>query len=133
VVLTGARQTGKTTLARLQYPSRPYLNLDEAELRDQLRDLPTRRWGDVVGDAILDEAQKEPAVFDKVKFAYDSGDPAWSSTSWWAVRRPDGWAWSARCATALTPQTSERCAGWRMRSGRGGAGGCSSTGGLPSS
>jgi len=73
VVLTGARQTGKTTLARVQYPDRPYLNLDELELRDQLRELPTRRWGDVVGDAVLDEAQKEPTVFDKVKFAYDSG------------------------------------------------------------
>ena len=74
VVLTGARQTGKTTLARAQYPASPYLNLDEIELRDQLRQLPTRRWGDAVGDAVLDEAQKEPTVFDKVKFAYDAGD-----------------------------------------------------------
>ncbi len=74
VVLTGARQTGKTTLARGQYPGSPYLNLDEVELRDQVRDLPTRRWGELVGEAVLDEAQKEPAVFDKVKYAYDSGD-----------------------------------------------------------
>ncbi len=31
-------------------------------------------WGRSVGPAVLDEAQKEPGVFDKVKLAYDAGD-----------------------------------------------------------
>jgi len=73
VMITGARQTGKATLARALYPNLRYVSLDEVEARLQLQELPTRAWATVVGHAILDEAQKEPAIFDKIKFAYDSG------------------------------------------------------------
>ncbi|MDW8327236.1 MAG: ATP-binding protein [Anaerolineales bacterium] len=71
VMITGARQTGKTTLARATYPHLRYLSLDEVETRQMLRDLPTRSWTGAVGSAILDEAQKEPGLFEKVKFAFD--------------------------------------------------------------
>lgn len=73
VMITGARQTGKTTLARTLYPDLRYISLDEIEARLQLQAMPTRAWASSVGHAILDEAQKEPAIFDKIKFAYDSG------------------------------------------------------------
>ena len=62
VVLTGARQTGKTTLVQKQYPDQLYLNLDDIDRRSDLRDLPTAQWGTAVGPAVLDEAQKEPSV-----------------------------------------------------------------------
>lgn len=74
VMITGARQTGKTTLARAVYPDLHYISLDEVEARLQLRELPTRAWANAVGTAVLDEAQKEPAIFEKVKFAYDQGE-----------------------------------------------------------
>ena len=74
MLITGARQTGKTTLALQTYPALTYLSLDEVEQRQQLRELPTRSWAQSVGAAILDEAQKEPSLFEKVKFAYDRGD-----------------------------------------------------------
>ena len=73
VVLTGARQTGKTTLARRRYAELRYLNLDAIETREALAALRTDEWARTVGPAVLDEAQKEPKVFDKVKFAYDAG------------------------------------------------------------
>lgn len=73
VVITGARQTGKTTLARNVYPDLRYLNLDAIELRAMMREVRTSRWGEEVGPAVLDEAQKEPGVFDKVKYAFDEG------------------------------------------------------------
>ncbi|MCB1036538.1 MAG: ATP-binding protein [Acidobacteria bacterium] len=73
VVLTGARQTGKTTLARKVYSGLRYLNLDAVELRELVRNVSTLRWGEEIGAAVLDEAQKEPGVFDKVKYAYDEG------------------------------------------------------------
>ncbi|HRW11442.1 MAG TPA: ATP-binding protein [Caldilineaceae bacterium] len=73
VMITGARQTGKTTLARTLYPNLRYISLDEVEARLQLQAMPTRAWATAVGHAILDEAQKEPAIFDKLKFAYDDG------------------------------------------------------------
>ena len=74
VLITGARQVGKTTLALAAYPDLNYISLDEIESRAHLRELPTRAWGATVGPAILDEVQKEPTVFEKVKFAYDRGD-----------------------------------------------------------
>lgn len=74
VMITGARQTGKTTLARTLYPKLRYISLDEVEARLQLQALPMRAWAATVGHAILDEAQKEPAIFEKIKFAYDNGD-----------------------------------------------------------
>jgi hypothetical protein len=73
VVLTGARQTGKTTLARSHYPQLRYVNLDSLEDRESLREIAAARWGQTVGPAILDEAQKQPELFDKVKYAYDDG------------------------------------------------------------
>ena len=71
VVITGARQTGKTTLARELYPDLRYVNLDAIEEREAVRSLHTAAWGRTVGPALIDEAQKEPGVFDKVKYAYD--------------------------------------------------------------
>jgi predicted AAA+ superfamily ATPase len=74
VVLTGARQVGKTTLARHCWPDLRYLSMDSFEDRDALRAMRSAAWGRSVGPAVLDEAQKEPGLFDKVKFAYDAGD-----------------------------------------------------------
>lgn len=71
VVLTGARQTGKTTLAKAKYPGLRYINLDAPENRELLRKVSTASWAVTVGNAIIDEAQKEPLVFEKIKYAYD--------------------------------------------------------------
>src|SRR5258708_1483245 len=73
ILLTGARQTGKTTLARRVYPELRYVNLDAPEQREALRAVRADQWGATVGEAILDEAQKEPSLFDKVKYAFDAG------------------------------------------------------------
>ncbi|MGC8989823.1 MAG: ATP-binding protein [Verrucomicrobiia bacterium] len=72
VLLTGARQTGKTTLLRHLYPTLTYINLDAPENRDTLQSLSTFAWAKTVGNAIIDEAQKEPSVFEKVKYAFDA-------------------------------------------------------------
>jgi hypothetical protein len=73
VLITGARQTGKTSLSRVIYPEMRYINLDAPENREALRSIPTTRWDRDVGNAVIDEAQKEPVVFEKVKFAFDAG------------------------------------------------------------
>ena len=73
VVVTGARQVGKTTLVQARYPHLRYLNLDALEDRDALQTLHTRDWYRAVGPAVIDEAQKAPEVFEKLKFAYDAG------------------------------------------------------------
>jgi len=73
VVITGARQTGKTTLARHVYSQLRHVSLDAPENRDALRELSTAAWAETVGEAVIDEAQKEPSVFDKVKYSFDDG------------------------------------------------------------
>ncbi|NBB79623.1 MAG: DUF4143 domain-containing protein [Verrucomicrobia bacterium] len=78
-MLTGARQTGKTTLVRALYTGLPYFNLDAIEYREQLAAVSSFEWSDTVGAAVLDEVQKEPALLDKVKFAYDAGELGFSA------------------------------------------------------
>lgn len=78
VILTGARQTGKTTLAKRLYPDLRYVNLDAIEEREAVRGIRTANWTRAVGPAVIDEAQKEPTVFDKVKLAFDEGAIAFS-------------------------------------------------------
>jgi len=73
VIITGARQTGKTTLSRRCYDHLRYVNLDAPENRETLANLPTMAWSRAVGNAVIDEAQKEPTVFEKVKYAFDEG------------------------------------------------------------
>jgi predicted AAA+ superfamily ATPase len=73
VLLVGARQTGKTTSIRLNYPKLPYFNLDSLEYRLQLGGVSSFDWGTTVGNAVLDEVQKLPQALEKVKFAYDAG------------------------------------------------------------
>jgi len=73
VIVTGARQTGKTTLAKDKYPHITYISLDSPENREHLRAVSTVSWGQSIGNAIIDEAQKEPVVFEKIKHAYDEG------------------------------------------------------------
>jgi len=64
VLLTGARQTGKTTLSKSAYPDLRYINLDAPENRDALKAISTSTWGRDVGNAVIDEAQKAPVVFE---------------------------------------------------------------------
>jgi len=71
VVITGARQTGKTTLCRRVYDGLRYVNLDAPENRNALRELSTVAWAETIGNAVIDEAQKEPSVFEKVKYSFD--------------------------------------------------------------
>jgi predicted AAA+ superfamily ATPase len=73
ILLTGARQTGKTTLVKKLYPSLRYINLDAPENRELIKKIPTPAWHRDIGDVVIDEAQKEPSVFEKTKYAWDEG------------------------------------------------------------
>lgn len=73
IIITGARQTGKTTLAKANYSELKYINLDSPENRESVRLISAVNWSRDVGNAVIDEAQKEPVVFEKIKYAYDEG------------------------------------------------------------
>jgi uncharacterized protein len=70
-VLTGARQTGKTTLVRAVFPDHTYLSLDDPVIRPDYARLAATQWRERYPQAILDEVQKSPALIDSVKAVYD--------------------------------------------------------------
>lgn len=72
-VVVGARQVGKSTLSAAVAPHLRYFNLDAAEVRDALAEIPAGLWSREVGPAILDECQKLPSILEKVKYAWDEG------------------------------------------------------------
>ena len=71
LVFTGARQTGKTTLARNCFPSYAYLSIEDPVLRGQYKRLSAPQWRDLYPSAILDEVQKEPSLIESIKSVYD--------------------------------------------------------------
>lgn len=69
-VLTGARQVGKSTLLRHDFPDFKYCTMDDYGVREQARLDPQSLW--VGTDRVtIDEAQKAPEIFDAIKLAVD--------------------------------------------------------------
>lgn len=70
VVLTGARQTGKSTLVRARHPSRRYLTLDDLDVLDAVGTDPEAIVGGA-GPVTIDEVQRAPDLLHAVKRAID--------------------------------------------------------------
>lgn len=71
LAITGARQVGKSTLARVVCPDYPIVNLDAPSEREVYSRLTPADWIARYPRAIIDEAQKLPAVFDTIKACFD--------------------------------------------------------------
>ncbi len=71
IVLTGARQTGKTTLARLSFPEYAYLSIEDPVMRIEYKQLTASQWNLSFPFAILDEVQKAPSLIESIKSVYD--------------------------------------------------------------
>ncbi|MGH9382053.1 MAG: ATP-binding protein [Thermoanaerobaculia bacterium] len=99
VVVTGARQTGKSTLVRQLLPGgRPYYSLDDLDVREQAERSPD----DLVERAerlVLDEVQRVPDLLMAVKRAVDEG------------RRPGRFVVTGSANLLLMRRVSESLAG----------------------
>lgn len=73
-VLTGARQVGKSTLLKHEFPDFTYCTLDDFAVREQIKLDPQSLWSGA-DKIIIDEAQKLPGMFDAVKLAVDNSGP----------------------------------------------------------
>lgn len=71
LVLTGARQTGKTTLARRCFPDYTYLSIEDPVLRLEYASLTASQWKTFYATSVLDEIQKEPQLIESIKSVYD--------------------------------------------------------------
>lgn len=72
--ITGPRQSGKTTLAKMTYPDMQYITFDDKNTRELAISNPKDFISAFPNGVIIDEAQKVPEIFDAVKFHVDNKD-----------------------------------------------------------
>lgn len=72
VVLTGARQVGKSTLLREEEPFRSWrtVTLDDLDLLDQARRDPAALWAGA-NEVVIDEVQRAPRILSEIKKTVD--------------------------------------------------------------
>lgn len=72
IAITGPRQSGKTTLARATFPDKPYLTLEDPDVRAIAESDPRRLLAGYPGGAILDEVQRAPHLFSYLQTHVDA-------------------------------------------------------------
>ncbi len=72
VTLTGPRQSGKTTLAKIIFSDRPYASLEDPDLRLSAQDDPRSFLGRFPGGAVLDEVQRCPDLLSYLQTIVDA-------------------------------------------------------------
>lgn len=76
VVVTGPRQSGKTTLCRTAFPDKPYVSLEALDNRDFARSDPRGFLAEVASGAIIDEVQHVPELLNYLQGELDArSDP----------------------------------------------------------
>ncbi|MBI4989450.1 MAG: ATP-binding protein [Rhodocyclales bacterium] len=72
VTLTGPRQSGKTTLARSVFADKPYLSLEDPDVRRMALDDPRAFLGRLPDGAVLDEVQRAPELLSYLQTRVDA-------------------------------------------------------------
>jgi len=72
VAVTGARQTGKTTLVKQVFKSKPYVSLENPDTRNFALEDPRGFLETYPNGAILDEVQRVPALFSYLQEVLDN-------------------------------------------------------------
>jgi predicted AAA+ superfamily ATPase len=73
IVLTGARQVGKSTMLKEVYRGTRYITLNNPAVRQSAKDNPSLFFDVNKPPVIVDEIQKAPELFDYIKDAADEG------------------------------------------------------------
>ena len=76
VVVTGPRQSGKTTLVKALFSSKPYISLENPDIRTFALEDPRGFLAQYPDGAILDEVQRVPALFSYLQQILDDKDQA---------------------------------------------------------
>lgn len=71
VVVTGPRQSGKTTLVRAVFKNKPYVSLEDPDIREFAEEDPRGFLAQYTGGAILDEVQRVEKLFSYLQTVLD--------------------------------------------------------------
>lgn len=71
IVITGARQTGKTTLVKRLFSEFEYISVEDPVKVNEYKSLTASMWKSLFPKAILDEIQKEAVLVESIKSVYD--------------------------------------------------------------
>lgn len=74
VLITGARQTGKTKMIRQLFPDKKYVLLDDPFIEDQANSNPNMFMMLNQPPVVLDEVQRAPGLFRYIKIACDESE-----------------------------------------------------------
>ena len=72
VVITGPRQSGKTTLVQSVFPKKPYVNFEDLDTREYVRTDPRRFLSQYDGGAVFDEVQRVPEILSYLQGIVDA-------------------------------------------------------------
>ncbi len=75
-VVTGPRQSGKTTLCKNQFPDYHYINLENISVREQIQTAPKAFLEQYATGLIIDEAQHLPELFSYIQVIVDETEKA---------------------------------------------------------
>ncbi|MEE2715987.1 MAG: ATP-binding protein [SAR324 cluster bacterium] len=99
LAIVGARQSGKTTLAKMCFPNHKYVSLEDPDLRAFAADDPRAFLAHYSGGAILDEMQRAPELFSYLQGVID------------ADRTPGSWVLTGSHHFLLLGSVSQSLAG----------------------
>jgi predicted AAA+ superfamily ATPase len=72
IAITGPRQSGKSTLAKAAFPDKPYVSLEDPDVRLIAQKDPRGLLSRFPDGAVLDEAQRVPELFSYLQTRVDS-------------------------------------------------------------
>ena len=124
LILTGARQTGKTTLLKRLFPDHRYVSLDLRLLAEQAEEAPAGFLRDHPPPVVIDEVQYAPGLFRHLKTAIDGarsrkGQFILTGSQKFPLMRAVSDSLAGRCAVLELPGLcveEVRGAGWRTES-----------------
>ena len=73
IVVSGARQVGKSTMLKTEFSDFKYLSLDDYNILEQVRISPGSLWKGY-NKIIIDEVQKAPEILSMIKLLIDNSD-----------------------------------------------------------
>lgn len=76
IVITGPRQSGKTTLCKTHFPDYHYINLENISSREQIQTSPKAFLDQHIDGLIIDEAQNMPELFSYIQVVVDEQEQA---------------------------------------------------------